>query len=706
MNTFLLLAVIVFIAIVIDFYLIKQWKNYKNRSKENKQKETSISNSRGWVYASIKSFFRLAIVFIFGFVTIGIILLREKIWISGMACLFFGLFIFALKYGSVEISNDKPLETYVGFDNIKSVFKYPRSIYWYLVFILSIFSIYATSPGYSPPYLIRSGEIAWIMSITLGMVMMFWNQILDIRRIFSSLFTKVGKHQKEILIVTLILCLGVFLRTYMLAEHPYPWSGDEMSVGINGREILTVGKYNLFETGWSAQPNWSFLPTAISMKLFGDNIYGIRLASAIPAVLAILFTYLVAREMFNRTIAVISAAFLATFPYHLHFSRIGVHNIIDSLMSALTFWLIVKASKKNDFSLFYLAGAVAGLCVYTYAGTKLVPFLGFFLLLVYLPKNVTLPMRLSYLMLFVVATVIGVAPQIANSSHNMGILVGRLSAESIFLNGWLEEQVAITGLSVSGVIFTQFIKNFSVFTILPTTRTFFFDTSQPYLTILGSTFFLLGMMYAGKNIFKKNSFAILFWYFAVVMIGGALTIGAPANTRMLMSTPPVAMFIGIGIFLCVEAIKKSITISPNTSRNVLWLIVCALLIQNTYFYMVKLKNNYYFQTDGGEFSMEVGSIIKNKYPDYQVFLISSPIFSDFPTFEYTNPARKLIDLNDIEAFNLVLEKNKDYAFFATPNHSQAINQIMEKYPNGEHGFFYRKSNTLEILYEYYILEYK
>src|SRR3972149_3305608 len=65
--------------------------------------------------------------------------------------------------------------------------------------------------------------------------------------------------------------------THYLADHPYPWSGDEASIGLEGRRILNGEVTNFFDTGWSGQPNWSFVPTALSMRLFGEGILALRL---------------------------------------------------------------------------------------------------------------------------------------------------------------------------------------------------------------------------------------------------------------------------------------------------------------------------------------------------------------------------------------------------------------------------------------------
>ncbi|MEW5830655.1 MAG: glycosyltransferase family 39 protein, partial [Chloroflexota bacterium] len=173
-------------------------------------------------------------------------------------------------------------------------------------------------------------------------------------------------NRREILLVSGILAAALGARTLLLGQHPYPWSGDEASVGTEGRMILAGAKTNLFATGWAGQPNFSFLPTALTLSLFGENLIGIRMTSALAGTLAVLFTYLFARRAFDRRVALCAAAFLAAFPLHLQFSRIGVDNVNDSLMIVLVLWLVLLALGSDRVSVYTLAGVVTGLTFFTY----------------------------------------------------------------------------------------------------------------------------------------------------------------------------------------------------------------------------------------------------------------------------------------------------------------------------------------------------
>jgi 4-amino-4-deoxy-L-arabinose transferase-like glycosyltransferase len=134
-------------------------------------------------------------------------------------------------------------------------------------------------------------------------------------------------------LVAAIIIASLVIRMAVLTEHPYPWSGDEASIGMEARRILNGENTNWFSTGWAGQPNVSFLPTLVSMVIFWDSIVAVKMVSVITGALSILALYLLGREWFGREVALIASGFVVAYPFHLQFSRIGVNNIFDSLMA-------------------------------------------------------------------------------------------------------------------------------------------------------------------------------------------------------------------------------------------------------------------------------------------------------------------------------------------------------------------------------------
>jgi 4-amino-4-deoxy-L-arabinose transferase-like glycosyltransferase len=290
---------------------------------------------------------------------IGVVLLRAKLWPAGTVCLILALIGFVYGMRLLEKSPLTPDEL----DVLRPLM--PNILVWLGVIGLSFISVYYVADNFKSPETDRIAAIAFSGSVILGLLAVWWTALRS--RNWHPL-EKIKANRVEASLLVGVLLLAFLLRTIDMTSHPYPWSGDEASIGMEAIRILKGEVTNLFDTGWSSQPNWSFVPTAIAELIFGRNILAIRTVSAVAGTLAVLFVYLFGREMFNPAIALMAGAFLATMPYHVHFSRVGVGNVIDSLVSAAMFWLIAWGINRADARYYYTAGAVAGLSIYTYPG--------------------------------------------------------------------------------------------------------------------------------------------------------------------------------------------------------------------------------------------------------------------------------------------------------------------------------------------------
>ncbi len=114
-------------------------------------------------------------------------------------------------------------------------------------------------------------------------------------------------------------------------------------------------------------PYWQ----SLAVQALGRGLEALRLPSVILGTLGIPAIYLLAKNLFDRPIALLAALLLATFPPHLHFSRIGLNNIADPLVGTLMLAFLgrgLRTGRRLDFA---LAGAALGLTQYFYEGGRL-----------------------------------------------------------------------------------------------------------------------------------------------------------------------------------------------------------------------------------------------------------------------------------------------------------------------------------------------
>ena len=629
------------------------------------------------------------------FLLAGVILLRAQFWILGASCFFLALFGFIYSIRLSELSPFTPQEM----DVLRPLV--PILLVWLLVFSLTMVAVLYVADNVKSAKTDRVADFAFISSLILGLLVVWWKSL---KSGIGSLIQKIKTNRIELGFLFGILLLAFLLRTIDLSSHPYPWSGDEASVGIEGIRILKGEVTNFFDTGWSSQSNWSFVPTALMEILFGKNIIAVRMVSAVAGTLAVLFVYLTGREMLNPVIGLMAGTFLATLPYHIHFSRVGVDNIVDSFFSSVMFWLIVRAIKKDDPRYYYTAGAVAGLSMYTYAGTRLILILaGIAFLFLILRQRNYLSLHWKHPLSFVAGCAISVAPQAAYFVQHPDIFMGRFGQEGIFLNGWLAGQVALTGKSTFEILFNQFARTTLVF-IASAAPGNFFNSPEPYLTVIGSILFLVGMAYSLAYVLEPRSFILNLWFWSVILFGGILTLNPPANTRLLMTTPVLSLFMALGAYKILEYLQKFKIIQQRFFASILFILTVIIAYQGISFYMFEYRSRMYFQDANGEFAMEVGKMASQLGENFQIYILGEPrIFSGFPTLAFIAPDHQRSDLDAGNLATFALAPGQNVAFFAIPENLSLLAEITKKYRGGVDGIVFRKPNPNEILFEYYIL---
>jgi hypothetical protein len=233
----------------------------------------------------------------------------------------------------------------------------------------------------------------------------------------------------------------------------------------------------------------------------------------------------------------------------------------------------------------------------------------------------------------------------------------------------------------------------------------FFNSPNPYLTIFGSILFLLGMGYALAYLFEPRHFIVLIWFWAVILFGGILTLNPPANTRLVMTSPAVAILMALGTYKILEYLQKFRVIPERAVAPIFFAVVCIITFQNINFYMFEYRNNMYFQDANGEYAMEIGLMANRMGKDFQIFVLGAPrIFSGFPTLSFIAPNNPRTDLSVESIPTLVLAPDQKAVFFAIPENHSLLAEIRQKYPGGESGIIYRKVRPDEILFEYYIID--
>ncbi|HYD48156.1 MAG TPA: glycosyltransferase family 39 protein [Terriglobales bacterium] len=109
----------------------------------------------------------------------------------------------------------------------------------------------------------------------------------------------------------------------------------------------------------------------IGIELFGHDLIGLRMANAWIGAATVPAVYLLGRMLVNGQIGWMAALLFATFPPHLHFSRIALPHVIDVLFGTYALAFLARALRFKGRRDWAMAGAALGLSHYGFEAGRL-----------------------------------------------------------------------------------------------------------------------------------------------------------------------------------------------------------------------------------------------------------------------------------------------------------------------------------------------
>ncbi|MEK9168588.1 MAG: glycosyltransferase family 39 protein [Patescibacteria group bacterium] len=398
----------------------------------------------------------------------------------------------------------------------------------------------------------------------------------------------------KIILITIII-IASFLRLYNIAELPPGLYPDEAMNGNNALEALSPnGQFKWFYPENNGREGLFMNIQALSIALFGNFPWALRIVSAIFGILTVLGLYLCVKELINyastkinekikNNIALLSSFFLATSFWHINFSRIGFRAIMAPFFIIFALHFLFRSLNKN-YSLGFgiLAGLFFGLGFHSYIAFRGLPILILIIFIIDWFKN---PLRRSLLVkIFIWAVAISLivfAPLGYYFIKNPQDFMGRTSEVSIFSSKTAVKDLALNIVKTAGMF------NFSG------------DynwrhnyAGKPELFWPVGILFLIGVILGIVKFFinsdDKKLFGILFSWIAIAALPVVVSNeGIPHALRAIIMIPPVFILAGIGGVWFYNKVKNlAVANSKVKILNIFVFIFLSLLIfeaYNTYF---------------------------------------------------------------------------------------------------------------------------
>jgi len=536
-----------------------------------------------------------------------------------------------------------------------------------LLLVLSL--IWLRSPA--PPLF---GTLLWLASL-ISVVLAFIGQTST-----ETLEGREALQQWEWVVLGFIVVVGFLLRFYNLEFLPPSLHGDEAEFGLQAIEILEGRVDSLFTVGWYDLPLLGFAAHALTMRVFGVGVFGLRMASVLFGTLSLLPFYFLVRSLFKKQTAMISTTLLAVSHWHVHFSR--VNYIHATFFELLAFCFLLRALRFRKELDFVWSGLAIGFGLYTYYAVRLVPLL-IFVFLAYRTVSEKGFLRSNYrgIALMVTASVFAFAPLGLYFIDHGGQFVSRTRGVFIFAPSNLDHFFrAYHTRDPLRVLWIQTVHTLSVFNYLGDTSGQY-GFREPILDFYTSVFFVLGLAYSLSQWRRWEHFFLNLWFWATVVTGNILTIDAPFTPRLVGMIP--VLFIFAGLTLEKTRTQLSQAFRPKGKRyfaSVTALTLLLIAYTNGDAYL----NRYIAKQKPMSYSTELARYIRYLGPEYRTYLLGAPhLYFGFGSIRFIAQGSEGVDVHNLaDEVPIRSEVEKEAVFILLPSHLDALSFIRHYYPKG------------------------
>ncbi|MBK8022545.1 MAG: glycosyltransferase family 39 protein [Chloroflexi bacterium] len=340
---------------------------------------------------------------------------------------------------------------------------------------------------------------------------------------------------------------------------------------------------------------------ADSVALFGRNLTGLRGASALIGAANVVVVYAMARMLFDRRTAVLSAILLAVFPPHLHFSRIMASLTIgDALIGTICLTLVIRATRTRAPLDWGLAGAAFGLTHYFSDGGKLIftPLVLVYLAwLVMVNREARASIRGGIVRMLVVGVLVATPVYTTLAAHQRPIFGRWEDASGSGLSYWLS--LPQDGLSEGEIqeASDRVLLPFRFLVSEPEQEAIYYAGTEPLVMRVLAPLLAIGSL-AALTRWRSAAILPLAWALAV-LLGNGLFIRNPASSpRYVVAFPAIAMLLALGI-AALYGLLSRLRLSAGWTRAITMLITAAaVVLQVTYYFGPHLENLRFYHRRG------------------------------------------------------------------------------------------------------------
>jgi len=481
----------------------------------------------------------------------------------------------------------------------------------------------------------------------------------------------------EVVALVLVLVLAFGLRFANLSELPLDMHGDMASHAFEARELLHGTKSELWAVGYGEVPMMGYVPMAVSLGLFGDNLFGFRMSAVIESMVSLVGLYLLARELYGKRVAWVSVAMLTLSYAHIHFSRVGQFMDVVPWVVFSLFFTIRGINRSSNLS-FAMGGLVMGLGVQMYYASRillvLVPAVIVWRWLVEGRQRRSWVQGLAYL---TIGFVVALGPMLLFTAQNPQAAMGRSRTVSLLNPPVMTHLQGKYGVTTAWEVFAEQAKRSLLTFYRFGDASTHFSLQEPMVGVLGGCLFALGLGYVLLRLRQTGSVLMGSWVFLTVLLGSIVTNDAPTWPHIVAALLPLMALAA----LAVEQIWSEAEIVYGRAGGVIVGVLLAGTLVWTGVANWKLYVNH--SGDAARPRTRIGRYVAELPTDTGVYIIADPFYGRDREIRFLSGVKEMIDIDATAlALGQIPKIYEPTVFFVTPNHMEGLDRLRVAYPVG------------------------
>lgn len=505
------------------------------------------------------------------------------------------------------------------------------------------------------------------------------------------------RENRPLLLGVLGLTIFAFLlRVWQVGTLPYTLAGDEASQGLEAIRVLNGSLRNPFSTGWLGVPTMSFYFNSWSIALFGPTVFGLRFPWTLVGTATVVVTFFLVRRLVGLPLGLATAVILATYHYHIHYSRLGSNQVADPFFIALALLFLYRGLDQRSDLDWALSGTIAGLGLYFYAGARLTPIV-MLAVLAYLflrqPRQFWADYWRGFLVSFG-AFIIIAAPMIQYAIRFPNDFNARMNQVGIIQSGWLAQEMILRDSGPLPILWEQFQRAALAFNYY-SDRTVWYGLPEPLLSPGWGVLFLVGMGYALFSLIGRAGepryAPLVAWWWGGMLLGGMLTESPPSSQRLITLAVPVSFFLALAIWQIVRlaaAVWGERTWPNWLAYGLLTAVVTLFALGSLRTYFVEYTPQRIYGGPNAAMATEVAPTLRTYSPDHYFYFVGAPwMYWGFATLPYLVPGAVAQDVGEMAldvatAVSLAPPPGKGAVYIFHTQRLSELDVVAEAFPNG------------------------